>query len=42
MGCVCANERADKELDDNKIQEISKFWIYDYIYSFIFIINFNL
>ncbi len=31
MGCVCVNERADKELGDIKMQEISKLYIFVYI-----------
>jgi len=25
MGCICVNERAETELDDNKMQEICKY-----------------
>ena len=28
MGCICVNERAETELDDNKMQEIRKHRIF--------------
>jgi len=28
MGCICVNERAETELDDNKMQEIRKLRIF--------------
>jgi len=28
MGCICVNERAETELDDNKMQEIRKYRIF--------------
>ena len=43
MGYACENDKVIKELDDYKMQEISKFWIFDYIalfyHKFQFIIN---